>query len=67
MRNLHTDLIVEFINGESMVFPRVHPDNRYQISQGLVTFEDEDGGKIHYLPAVNVRNFFTVACEGCAN
>ena len=66
MFNVHTDLYVDFINGERMTFPRVHPDNRYIISEGLLTFEDEDGEKIHYLPAVNVRNFYTVACEGCA-
>ena len=66
MLNVHTDLYVDFINGERMTFPRVHPDNRYIISEGLLTFEDEDGEKIHYLPAVNVRNFYTVACEGCA-
>ena len=66
MFNVHTDLYVDFINGERMTFPRVHPDNRYIISEGLLTFEDEDGEKIHYLPAINVRNFYTVACEGCA-
>lgn len=66
MFNVHTDLYVQFLNGETMCFPRVHPDNRYQISEGLLTFEDEDGEKIHYLPVANVRNFYTVACEGCA-
>jgi hypothetical protein len=66
MRDLHTDLYVQFTSGEQMLFPRVHPDNRYIISEGLLTFEDEDGEKIHYLPAINIRNFYTVVCEGCA-
>jgi hypothetical protein len=66
MFNVHTDLYVDFVNGERMTFPRVHPDNRYQVSKGLLTFEDEDGEKIHYLPAINIRNFYTVACEGCS-
>jgi hypothetical protein len=66
MRDLHTDLYVHFTNGELMCFPRVHPDNRYIVSEGLLTFEDEDGGKIHYLPVTNIRNFFTECCEGCA-
>lgn len=66
MLDIHTDLYVAFTNGEQMLFPRVHPDNRYQITEGLLTFEDENGDKIHYLPAINIRNFWTECCEGCA-
>lgn len=66
MKDFHTDLYVAFTNGEQMLFPRVHPDNRYQITEGLLTFEDESGDKIHYLPATNIRNFWTECCEGCA-
>jgi hypothetical protein len=58
--NFQTDLIVNFMDGSQMFFADVHPDNRYQISEGLLTFEDNSGEKIHYLPAVNVKNFFTV-------
>lgn len=66
MKDFHTDLYVVFLSGEQMIFPRVHTDNRYIISEGLLTFEDEDGKQIHYVPANNVRNFYTVCCEGCA-
>ena len=58
--NYQTDLIVNFFDGSQMLFANVHPDNRYTISEGLLTFEDNDGEKIHYLPAVNVKGFFTV-------
>lgn len=66
MRDFHTDLYAEFMDGTRMTFPRVHPDNQYTIEHGLLVFEDEDGEKIHRLPVVNVRNFYTVCCEGCA-
>lgn len=66
MLDIHTDLYAHFTNGEVMCFPRVHPDNRYIISEGLLTFEDEDGEQIHYIPADSLRNFYTVVCDGCA-
>ena len=64
--DFHTDLYVDFLGGEQMCFPRVHPNNFYKVVDGLLTFEDENGDKIHYLPASNIRNFYTVACNGCA-
>ena len=66
MKDFHTDLYVDFLNGTSMIFPRVHTDNEYKVEHELLVFEDEDGGKIHRLPIINIRNFYTICCEGCA-
>lgn len=66
MRDFHTDLFMEFLDGSVMCFPHVHTDNEYKIEHGLLVFEDRDGCKIHRVPVSNIRNFYTICCEGCA-
>lgn len=59
-----TDLFLNYTDGTQMFFPDVHPDNRYKVSEGFLTFENSDGEEIHYIPIQNVRNFYTV-CVRC--
>jgi hypothetical protein len=58
-----TDLIANFLDGSTMYFSDVHPDNVYKIENGLLTFEDTNGEKIHYLPVENLKNFYTICVE----
>jgi hypothetical protein len=46
-----------------MYFSNVHPDCRFAIEHGNLSFEDVGGEKIHYIPAINIRNFYTVCVE----
>ena len=55
-----TDLYLNFIDNSTMKFADVHPDNEYKIVNGLLSFESADGEEIHYVPAQNVKNFYTV-------
>lgn len=55
-----TDLILNYTDGSQMYFSNVHPDNRFATENGNLSFEDADGEKIHYIPAINIRNFYTV-------
>lgn len=61
MYRSQVDLIVNFTDNSTMHFSDVHPDNVYKVVEGLITFEANDGEQIYYLPAQNVKNFFTVA------
>lgn len=63
MYRSQVDLIVNFTDNSTMYFNDLHPDNKYKIIDGLITFESNDGEQIHYLPAVNVKNFYTIATE----
>ena len=58
-----TDLIAIFSDNSEMYFADVHPDNVYKIENGLLTFEDTSGEKIHYLPVSNLKNFYTICVE----
>ena len=55
-----TDLILNYTDGTEMYFSDVHPDNTYSIEGGLLTFEDANGERIHYIPADSIKNFYTV-------
>ena len=55
-----TDLIVSFLNGSELFIGNVHPDSSFAIRDGVLTVEDLDGEKIHYIPAMNIRNYYTV-------
>ncbi len=61
MYRSQVDLFVNFMDNSQMLFADVHPDNTYKVIEGLLTFENNDGEQIHYLPIVNVKNFYTVA------
>ena len=61
MYRSQVDLVVNFMDNSSMHFSDVHPDNVYRIADGLLTFENNDGEQIHYLPIANVKNFYTLA------
>lgn len=63
MYRSQVDLIVNFTDNSTMYFSDLHPDNNYKVIDGLITFESNDGEEIHYLPAVNVKNFYTIAVE----
>lgn len=58
-----TDLILNYIDGTQQMFRDVHPDNRFLIENGTLSFEDSNGEKIHYIPESQIRNFFTI-CVG---
>jgi hypothetical protein len=55
-----TNLVIGFTDGQTMFVANVHPDNNYKIVDGLLTFETLSGDEIHYFPAINIRNFYTV-------
>ena len=55
-----TDLILNYTDGSQMYFSNVHPDCTFAISNGNLSFEEVGGEKIHYIPAINIRNFYTV-------
>jgi hypothetical protein len=43
-------------------FSNVHPDNKYQIENGMLSFETLNGDEIIYIPADKILFFFTT-CE----
>lgn len=55
-----TDIVIEYLNGQQLFVGNVHPDSDFTIRNGVLTFEDLDGDKIHYIPAANIRNYYTV-------
>jgi hypothetical protein len=44
------------------VFEDVHPDNKYKIENGMLSFETVDGEAIIYIPADTIL-FFHTTCE----
>lgn len=58
-----TDIIVKFMDDSEMFFANIHPDSQPKVVDGLLTFESLSGDEIHYLPAVNVKNFYSVCVE----
>ena len=62
-KETQTDLVINFTDGERMFVSNVHPDNNYKIVDGLLTFETLSGDEIHYFPAINIRNFYTMENE----
>lgn len=58
-----TDIVVRFMDDSTMFFADIHPDSQPKIVDGLLTFESLSGDEIHYLPAVNVKNFYSVCVE----
>ena len=43
-------------------FSNVHPDNTYQIENGVLSFETLNGDEIIYIPAEKIMFFYTT-CE----
>jgi len=43
-------------------FTNVHPDNKYKIENGMLSFETVSGNEIIYIPAENILFFYTT-CE----
>ena len=43
-------------------FTNVHPDNKYQIENGMLSFETLSGDEIIYIPADSIMFFYTT-CE----
>ena len=43
-------------------YPNVHPDNKYKVENGLLSFETLSGNEIVYIPADSILNFYTT-CE----
>jgi len=54
-----TNLIVNFINGESKTYLDVHPDQPMFIEKGMLTLETLDGSMIWYIPAVSILDYYT--------
>ena len=54
-----TNLIVNFVNGESKTYLDVHPDQQFLISNETLTFETTDGEMIWYIPAVSILDYYT--------
>jgi len=44
-------------------FVNVHPDNKYKIENGFLTFETLSGDEIIYIPADKIMFFYTVCVE----
>ena len=58
-----TDIVVTLMDNSEMVFENIHPDSQPKVEDGLLTFESLSGDQIHYLPAVNVKNFYSICVE----
>lgn len=43
-------------------FSNVHPDNRFEIENGLLSFETLSGNEVIYIPADKILFFYTT-CE----
>lgn len=55
----HTNLIVNFTNGESKTYTDVHPNQEFLIRDTTLTFETTDGSMIWYIPAVSIIDYYT--------
>ena len=54
-----TNLIVNFINGESKTYLDIHPDQPLFIEKEMLTLETLDGEMIWYIPAVSIIDYYT--------
>lgn len=55
-----TNLYVKYTDTDELQeFLDVHPDNRYEIEDGLLTFETTNGEQIFYVPADKIVMFYT--------
>lgn len=54
-----TNLIVNFVNGESKTYVDVHPNQEFLIRDTTLTFETTDGSMIWYIPAVSIIDYYT--------
>jgi len=54
-----TNLIVNFINGESKTYLDIHPDQPMFIEKEMLTLETLNGEMIWYIPAVSIIDYYT--------
>ena len=54
-----TNLTVTYLDFTTQKFLDVHPDNRYKIEKGMLTFETASGDEIIYVPADKILYFAT--------
>jgi hypothetical protein len=54
-----TNLIVNFINGESKTYLDVHPDQSFFIENEMLVLETTNGEMIWYIPAVSIIDYYT--------
>ena len=55
----HTNLIVNFTNGESKTYTDVHPDQSFFIEKEMLVLETSDGSMIWYIPAISIIDYYT--------
>lgn len=68
MKNFQTNLLVTYKQqpenfANPYEFVDVHPDNRYQIQNGMLSFETSSGDAIIYIPAESILFFHTICVE----
>ena len=54
-----TNLIVNFVNGESKTYTDVHPDQSFFIENQMLVLETTDGEMIWYIPANSIIDYYT--------
>ena len=54
-----TNLIVNFVNGESKTYLDIHPDQPMFIEKEMLTLETLNGEMIWYIPAVSIIDYYT--------
>lgn len=57
-----TNLTVTYLDFTNKKFFDVHPDNVYEIENGLLSFEISSGEEIIYVPEDKIL-YFTTTCE----
>jgi hypothetical protein len=57
-----TNLTVTYLDFTTEKFLDVHPDNVYEIENGMLSFETTSGDEIIYVPADKIL-YFSTTCE----
>lgn len=57
-----TNVTINYLDGTTRKFLDVHPDNLYEIENGMLSFETTSGDEIVYIPADKIL-YFSTTCE----
>ena len=57
-----TNLTVTYLDFTTEKFMDVHPDNLYEIENGMLSFETTSGDQIIYVPSDKIL-YFATTCE----